>query len=112
MTFCKRVCVAAGTAGLLLGCLLGALPAKADHFPTFVVPGKRGVPVMIDGVDASGAVVYGNWGLHRPGHGSRLIEGGGPGYERTWQGSYFPATGRAPLYGRKEIEPAGSKLLR
>ena len=42
--------------------------ARADHQPAIVVPGKRGVPVIINGRDATGAIVIGDWGLYRPGH--------------------------------------------
>ena len=42
--------------------------ARADHAPAIAIPGKRGVPVIINGQDATGAVVIGDWGLYRPGH--------------------------------------------
>lgn len=43
-------------------------PAVAgDNAPVIVVPGKRGVPVFINGRDASWAIVEGDWGLYRPG---------------------------------------------
>jgi len=47
--------------------LSGALPALAAEAPSFVVPGKLGVPVIIDGYDASYAVVERDFGLDRPG---------------------------------------------
>lgn len=52
--------------GLLFGGLVGNA-AAGDNAPVIVVPGKRGVPVMINGRDASWAIVEGDWGLYRPG---------------------------------------------
>jgi hypothetical protein len=53
--------------GLLLAGLSGAPVARADNYPVIVVPGKRGVPVIINGRDASWSIVEGDWGLYRPG---------------------------------------------
>ncbi len=44
-----------------------ASPAFAQREPQIVIPGKPGVPVYIDGVDASWGVVEGEFGLDRPG---------------------------------------------
>jgi len=90
-------------AGLLLGAV-ATVTARADHQPVIVVPGKPGVPVIVDGIDVSGAAVYGDGGLYRAGHGRRIIDGGGPAYGPYWPGGYYPATGRTPAYGRREIE--------
>jgi hypothetical protein len=87
--------------------LIGAVtPVRADHAPVIVIPGKAGVPVVINGYDASYTVVEGDWGLSRPGHVTPTIVSGpliapAPYYP----GSYFPALGRRPGYGRYEIEP-------
>lgn len=93
----------------IAGLLFAGASAYADNQPVVVVPGRPGVPVIINGVDATGAVVYGDWGLYRPG-GAVVIEGGiwppgvlAPGFEEPPH--YFPATGRTPAYGRKEIDP-------
>jgi hypothetical protein len=64
----RCVVIAAVVAGL---CAAGA--AHADHVPAIVVPGKRGVPVIINGEDASGAIVIGDWGLYRPGHVAPIV---------------------------------------
>jgi hypothetical protein len=53
--------------GLMCGSLLAPAAASADNYPVIAVPGKRGVPVIINGHDASWAVVNGDWGLYRPG---------------------------------------------
>lgn len=52
--------------GLLAGSLCGPA-AASDNAPVIVIPGKAGVPVMINGRDASWAIVEGDWGLYRPG---------------------------------------------
>lgn len=86
---------------------LCASSAPADHRPVIAVTGNGQVPVIIDGIDATGHVVIGDWGLHRPGavapaifNGS-LLTAAPPAGRR-----YFPATGRRPAYGRQEIEPS------
>jgi hypothetical protein len=94
-----------GARGLGVAALmLLALPAQADHGPVVVVPGKLGVPVVRYGADLSGAVIHGDWGLHRPGHGRTFIEG--PIYYavQPMPGAYYPYTGVMPRYGRHEIE--------
>jgi hypothetical protein len=55
-----------------------ACAARADSAPVIAIPGHLGVPVIINGIDATGAEVYGDWGLSRPGQGSLIIEGGTP----------------------------------
>ena len=57
---------------LLLAALCAAFlaaPAHAQTGPVIAIPGKAGVPVIINGVIADGAVIWGDWGLARPGHG-------------------------------------------
>jgi hypothetical protein len=93
----------------IVGLLLAGTMARADNEPVVVVPGRPGVPVIINGADATGAVVYGDWGLFRPG-GAVVVEGGiwpPPAWAAApdWPPHYFPATGRTPAYGRKEIDP-------
>jgi hypothetical protein len=91
-------------------CALAALPAHADRAPAFVLPGRAGVPVVINGYDASYTVVEGDWGLSRPGHVVPTIVSGpliapAPYYP----GAYFPALGRPPGYGRLEVEPPAGR---
>ena len=52
-------------------------PAHAQTGPVIVIPGKAGVPLTINGVIVDGAVVYGDWGLARPGHGELVDRGAG-----------------------------------
>lgn len=84
---------------LLMG---GAEVALADHQPVLVVPGRPGVPVMIDGYDATGAVVYGDVGLYRPGHVYPAIQGPALIGHTYGPGRYFPSAGRPPRLGRSE----------
>ena len=42
-------------------------PALAQREPQIVIPGRRDVPVIINGVNASWGVVVGEFGLDRPG---------------------------------------------
>src|SRR5262245_16168586 len=88
------------------GWLAGDLPARAYDAPAIVIPGKVGVPVIINGGDASYCVVEGDWGLARPGHVPvRIIACPFAAPGRGYSGSYFPAFGRQPGQGRFEIEP-------
>jgi hypothetical protein len=88
-------------------CAFGATMAHAiDQGPVLVIPGRPGIPVIINGYDASYTVVEGDWGLARPGQVSPVIVGGplirpSPYYT----GHYFPYLGRQPGYGRREYDP-------
>jgi hypothetical protein len=97
--------------GLII-CAFGSSVAFADHAPVIVVPGRPGVPVIINGYDASYTVVEGDWGLTRPGHRPPTIVSGPlitPAPYLT--GPYFPSMGRPPGYGRVEIEPPPNRQL-
>lgn len=92
----------------------GSGPARADSGPVFVVPSTPGVPIAINGRDASWSVVEGDIGLARPGHLSPVIIGGGRplpprrSYDRV---HYFPRYGTVPERGRREIEPSPDRPL-
>jgi hypothetical protein len=93
----------AATAVLLA---LTASPAFAQREPEIVIPGHPGVPVMINGVDASWGIVQGEFGLDRPGLMTPTV------IYRPLQVSvpysvpgYFPHDDRKPGYGRFEIVP-------
>jgi hypothetical protein len=100
----------AGLWSLLAGlCAAFALePARAQTGPVIVIPGKPGIPVIMNGLIVDGAVVYGEWGLGKPNNSGLIIEGP-VGYALP-DGSrgYFPATGRQPRVGRQEVEPPPS----
>jgi len=77
--------------------------AVADTGPVVVIPSRAGVPIVIDGVDASYAVVVGDWGLGKSIHVQPTIYGGWPAAQPRPAGHYFPRTGIRPGYGRYEI---------
>ena len=79
--------------------------ARAQTGPVIVIPGKAGVATTINGVIVDGAVVYGDWGLARPGHGQIVIEGAAGFSENNDSRGYFPATGHRPRVGRLEVVP-------
>ena len=90
-----------------------ASPALAQRAPEIVVPGKAGVPVYINGIDASWGVVEGDFGLDRPGLVTPTV---------VWRPllvdlpsrvppGYHPATGKRPGYGRLEIVPPPDRPL-
>ena len=70
-----------------------------------VIPGRPGVPVIINGVDASYAVVEGDWGLGKGTHVEPTVYGGRYVDPVPHVGRYYPSAGRMPGYGRLEIEP-------
>ena len=57
---------------------LAPAPVRADSGPVIVIPSRPGVPVIINGRDASYAVVEGDWGLSRPGAVPVTVIGGSP----------------------------------
>jgi hypothetical protein len=97
-----------------LAVLAAAGPACADSGPVIAIPSRPGVPVVINGCDASYAVVEGDWGLARPGHMAVTVIGCAPllpNYVYSERNSYHPKYGRAPLRGRNEVEPPPDRAL-
>lgn len=91
----------------------GRSAAAADAGPVIVVPGRLGMPVIIDGVDVSGAIIEGEFGLNKP-HmvAPRVVAAPYWRPPRAWfEEPYFPTTGREPGYGRYEIEPPANRAL-
>lgn len=88
-----------------------SVTALADSGPVIAVPGRAGVPVMINGRDASWAVVEGDWGLARGVHVQPTVLGGWDVYQGKSVGRYFPSSGKIPGYGRLEIEPPANRAL-
>ncbi len=97
-----------------------AVLAGADTEPVIVVPGRRGVPIIIEGQDVSGAVIEGEWGLARGHTGITIIPPPNYGWRRridamsTWEpsvGGYYPGTGRPPKVGRLEVIPPANRPM-
>jgi hypothetical protein len=76
-----------------------------------VIPAKPGVPIIINGVDASYAVVEGDWGLLRGTHVQPTVYGGRYVDPVPNVGHYYPSSGHLPGYGRVEIEPPANRKL-
>lgn len=96
----------------LCGCLLGIAPARADHQPALAVPGNPRAPVIIDGYDASWAVVEGDWGLYRAGQVTPTVYYPyALSVDRWHPRSYYPFTGKRPRVGRYEIIPPANRRL-
>ncbi len=90
-----------------------ASPAFAQREPVIVIPGKAGVPVMINGIDASWGIVEGEFGLDRPGlvaptvtYRPLLIS-----YPTEAPRPFFPRDNKKPGYGRLEIIPPANRPL-
>lgn len=98
----------AATIILLFGTAASAL---ADTGPVRVIPGRPGVPVMINGRDASFGVVEGDWGLAKNIHVQPTVYGGWDRYIGPEVGHYYPSLGRKPGYGRVEIQPTANRVL-
>lgn len=92
--------------------ILLATTAAASADPVaLVIPGRPGVPIIINGVDASYAVVEGDWGLARGVHVQPTVYGGRLIDPNPHVGRYFPSAGERPGYGRLEIEPPANRRL-
>ena len=78
-----------------------------------VVPSRPGVPIIINNIDASYAVVEGTWGLGKNVQVQPTIYGGRYVAERqpTDVGHYYPTLGLRPGYGRLEVEPPANRKL-
>jgi hypothetical protein len=99
-------------AGLALAILIGTTwTALADTGPVIVIPGRPGVPIVINGIDASYAVVEGDWGLGKGVHVQPTVYGGRPIDPLPNVGHYYPSAGNSPGYGRLEIQPPANRRL-
>jgi hypothetical protein len=89
-----------------------ACAALAQGGPEIVIPGRPGIPVIIDGVDASWGIVERDFGLDRPNQAAPVV------IYRPYLiaipfavRGYYPADGRSPGYGRLEIVPPRNRAL-
>jgi hypothetical protein len=100
---------------LALAAFLIGLPATALAGGGFdiVIPGRPGVPIIINDIDASYAVVEGVWGLGKNVQVQPTIYGGRyiPERQPFDVGHYYPTLGLRPGYGRLEIEPPANRKL-
>jgi len=84
--------------------------AFADTGPVIVIPGRPGVPIIVNGVDISYAVIEGDWGLAR-GTREPLTIYGGRLVAPPDVGHWYPTLGRLPGYGRLEVQPPANRKL-
>lgn len=93
---------------IILAVLVGTagVACAESNGPVIAIPGRPGVPVIINGVDASYAVVEGDWGLDKGVHVQPTVYGGRPVEPMPPVGHYYPSSGHLPGYGRLEIESA------
>ena len=102
-------------AGLALAILIGTTwTAFAGGGFDIVIPGRPGVPIIINGIDASYAVVEGEWGLGRGEQVQPTIYGGryvdlGPGSVITIRA---PVVCRATGVSKSSRGAAGRRLRR
>ncbi len=95
------------SAFFIVGSVLTA--SASDTGPIIAIPGRPGVPVLINGWDASYAVVEGDWGLAKNLHVQPVVTYGHVPSEGPPVGHYYPSAGRLPGYGRVEIEPPANR---
>ncbi len=99
-------------AAIALAILIGTTAtACAGGGFEIVIPGRHGVPIIINGVDASYRVVEGDWGLGKGGQVQTKVFGGRYVDPVPNVGSYYPSAGLLPGYGRLEIEPPAKRKL-
>src|SRR5260221_5280039 len=65
-----------------------------------VIPGRAGVPVIINGIDASYAVVEGDWGLERRVHVQPTVYGGRLIHPEPHVRHYYSRAGPMTRYRR------------
>ncbi len=85
--------------------------ALASEGFDLVIPGRPGVPVLVNGVDISYAVVEGDFGLGKGVHNQPRVFGGRVAEPEPNVGHYYPSMGLTPGYGRLEIEPPANRKL-
>jgi hypothetical protein len=95
-----------------LAILVALTPAAfaSDGF-NVVIPGRPGIPVIINGVDASYGVVEGEFGLGKGVNNQPTVYGGRYVDVVPNVGHYYPSLGQRPGYGRFEIEPPANRKL-
>jgi len=98
--------------GVALAILAGMTSAaSAGGGFDIVVPNRPGVPIIINGVDASYAVVESAMGLARNESMVPTVYGGRPIDPVPNVDHYYPSLGHMPGYGRLEVEPPANRRL-
>lgn len=84
--------------------------AFAEGFD-IAIPGRPGVPVIVNGIDVTYAVLEGSYGLGKGVNNQPTIYGGRPVPPEPPVGHYYPTLGLKPASGRLEIEPPANRRL-
>jgi hypothetical protein len=100
----------AGVTLAILMAMTSTAFAGGDGF-NIVIPGRAGVPIIINGIDASYAAVEGDWGLSKGTQVQPTVYGGRYIDPVPQVGHYYPSAGHLPGYGRLEIEPPPGRRL-
>jgi hypothetical protein len=100
----------AGVTLAILMAMTSTAFAGGDGF-NIVIPGRAGVPIIINGIDASYAAVEGDWGLSKGTQVQPTVYGGRYVDPVPQVGHYYPSAGHVPGYGRLEIEPPANRRL-
>src|ERR1700757_3951151 len=97
---------------LLIATMIGTTSAAfaSDGFD-IVVPSRPGVPIIINGIDVSYAVLEGGYGLGKGVNNQPTVYGGRLAEPEPPVGHYYPTLGLKPAYGRLEIEPPANRKL-
>src|ERR1700759_2404190 len=98
---------------LLFAMMIGMTPAAfaSDGFD-IVVPSRPGVPIIINGIDVSYAVLEGEFGLGKGVNNNQpTVYGGRLAEPEPNVGHYYPSLGTRPGFGRLEIEPPSNRRL-
>ncbi len=85
--------------------------ALASEGFDLVIPGRPGVPILVNGIDISYAVVEGSFGLGKGVNNPPRVFGGHAVDPEPNVGHYYPSAGLRPGYGRLEIEPPANRKL-
>jgi hypothetical protein len=96
---------------LALAILLGMSSAAFAQGFEVVIPGRPDVPIIINGIDVSYAVLEGDFGLGKGVNNQPTIYGGRLAEPDPPVGHYYPSLGLKPAYGRLEIEPPPNRKL-
>ena len=100
----------AGVTLAILMAMTSTALAGGDGF-NIVIPGRAGVPIIINGIDASYAAVEGDWGLSKGTQVQPTVYGGRYIDPVPNVGHYYPSAGHMPGYGRLEVEPPANRRL-
>src|ERR1700754_896600 len=87
---------------LALAILMGMSSAALAQGFEIVVPGRPGVPIIINGIDVNYAVLEGDYGLGKGVNNQPTIYGGRLAPPPPDVGHYYPSLGLKPAYGRLE----------